>query len=62
MDRRDFLRASGAGIGSFVWESYNTNNLAAVTAAILLIGGVGLALDGAFLRLGRRVALEEVQA
>ena len=54
------MLSGGAGIGSFVWESYNANDLAAVAAAILLIGGVGLALDAAFLRLGRRVALEEV--
>lgn len=55
------MLASGAtGIGSFVWESYNTADLAGVTAAIVLIGFVGVALDSAFLRIGRRVALEEV--
>ena len=58
----EMLSSGGAGIGFFVWESYNANNLAAVMAAILIIGGVGLMLDAAFLRLGRRVALEEVQA
>ena len=56
------MLSGGAGIGGFVWESYNTNNLAAVTAAILVIGGLGLLLDLVFLRLGRLVALEEVQA
>lgn len=56
------MLSGGAGIGSFVWESYNTDNLAAVTAAILIIGTLGLLLDLAFLRLGRRVALEEVRA
>lgn len=56
------MLSGGAGIGGFVWESYNTNNLAAVTAAILIIGVLGLLLDLAFLALGRRVALEEVQA
>jgi nitrate/nitrite transport system permease protein len=56
------MLSGGAGIGGFVWESYNANNLAAVTGAIAVIGGVGLVLDGAFLRLGRRVALEEVHA
>ena len=56
------MLSGGAGIGSFVWESYNANNLAAVTGAIAVIGGVGLVLDAAFLRLGRRVAIEEVQA
>ena len=56
------MLSGGAGIGGFVWESYNTNNLAAVTAGIVIIGFLGLLLDLAFLRLGRRVALEEVQA
>ncbi|MGI8810699.1 MAG: nitrate ABC transporter permease [Acidimicrobiales bacterium] len=56
------ILVGGAGIGSFVWESYNANNLSAVTAAILIIGALGLLLDLAFLKLGRRVALEEVQA
>lgn len=56
------MLSGGAGIGSFVWESYNTDNLAAVTAAILIIGALGLLLDFVFLRLGRLVALEEVQA
>lgn len=57
----EMLSSGGAGIGFFVWDSYNANNLAAVMAAILLIGAVGLVLDMVFLRLGRRVALEEVQ-
>ena len=57
----EMLSSGGAGIGFFVWDAYNANNLAAVMAAILLIGGVGLVLDMAFLRLGRRVALEEIQ-
>ena len=55
------MLSGGAGIGGFVWESYNTGNLAAVTAAIVVIGSLGLLLDVGFLRLGRRVALEEVQ-
>ena len=58
----EMLSSGGAGIGFFVWDAYNANNLAAVMAAILLIGAVGLTLDMAFLRLGRRVALEEVHA
>ncbi len=56
------MLSGGAGIGGFVWESYNTADMAAVTAAILIIGSLGLLLDVGFLRLGRRVALEEVQA
>ncbi|MGH9179347.1 MAG: nitrate ABC transporter permease [Acidimicrobiales bacterium] len=56
----EMLSSGGAGIGFFVWDSYNASNLAAVIAAILLIGAVGLVLDLLFLRLGRRVTLEEV--
>jgi nitrate/nitrite transport system permease protein len=52
----------GTGIGSYVWEQYNALNLAAVTAAIVLIGIVGFALDLIFLRLGKAVAIEEVHA
>ena len=56
------MLSGGAGIGGFVWESYSAGNLPAVAAAILIIGALGLLLDLAFLNLGRRVALEEVQA
>ena len=55
------MLSGGAGIGFFVWDSYNASNLATVTAAIVLIGAVGVVLDAVFLRLGRRVALEEVR-
>ncbi|MGH9281763.1 MAG: ABC transporter permease subunit, partial [Acidimicrobiales bacterium] len=58
----EMLSSGGAGIGFFVWDSYNASNLAAVIAAILLIGAVGLVLDLLFLRIGKRVALEEVHA
>ncbi len=36
------------GIGFFVWDSYNADDLASVVAAIILIGIVGLLLDMAF--------------
>ena len=52
------MLSGGAGIGFFVWDTYNAGNLAAVTAAILLIGAVGVILDASFQRLNRRVALE----
>jgi len=54
------MLSGGSGIGFFVWDSYNGSNLANVTAAILLIGAIGFALDAGFLRLSRRVTLEEV--
>lgn len=50
------------GIGNFVWVSYNAADLPAVSAGILVIGVVGIALDVAFLRLQRLVAVEEVHA
>lgn len=53
------MLSGGSGIGFFVWDAYNALNLAKVIAAIVLIGGVGLTLDIAFLRLGRAVATPE---
>ena len=52
------MLSGGAGIGFFVWDSYNAGSLAAVTAAILLIGAVGFVLDASFQWLNRRVTLE----
>ena len=52
------MLSGGAGIGFFVWDSYNAGSLASVAAAILLIGAVGVVLDASFQRLDRRVALE----
>jgi nitrate/nitrite transport system permease protein len=54
------MLAGGTGIGFFVWNSYNGGNLALVTAAIVLIGVVGLALDALFLRIAGLVTVEEV--
>ena len=53
------MLSGGSGIGFFVWDSYNGGNLAAVIAAIVFIGLVGVALDSAFVWLGRRFAPEE---
>jgi len=50
------MLSGGVGIGFFVWDSYNAFNLAKVICAIGIIGGVGLLLDSAFLRLGKVVA------
>ena len=43
------MLSGGTGIGFYVWDAYNASNLAGVTAAIVLIGLVGLALDMAFI-------------
>jgi nitrate/nitrite transport system permease protein len=53
------MLSGGTGIGFYVWDAYNASNLAGVTSAIVLIGGVGLALDLIFLRLGRAVQREQ---
>jgi nitrate/nitrite transport system permease protein len=49
------MLSGGTGIGFYVWDAYNASNLAGVTAAIVLIGVVGLALDLLFLRLASLV-------
>jgi nitrate/nitrite transport system permease protein len=55
------MLSGGSGIGFFVWDSYNGGNLAAVMAAIVLIGLVGVTLDYAFLTAGRRYSGEVVR-
>ncbi|MEO6120664.1 MAG: nitrate ABC transporter permease [Acidimicrobiales bacterium] len=54
------MLSGGAGIGFFVWNSYNASNLSAVIAAIVLIGAIGFTLDSLFMRLGRHFSVEEV--
>jgi nitrate/nitrite transport system permease protein len=49
------MLAGNTGIGYFVWNSYNGGSLADVIAAIVLIGCMGVLLDSAFMRLGRKV-------
>jgi len=56
------MLAGSSGIGGFIWQSYNAGDVVKVVAAILPIGLVGLIIDIAFLRLGSKVALEEVHS
>ena len=56
------MLSGGTGIGFFVWDSYNNNNLAAVLGAILFIGLIGFSLDTVFARLVRRFDYAEVMA
>ncbi|MDI2132373.1 nitrate ABC transporter permease [Yinghuangia seranimata] len=49
------MLSGSTGIGSFVWNSYNGGDLSEVISAIVLIGGVGFALDMFFLWLLRLV-------
>lgn len=51
------MLAGGTGIGSFVWNSYNADDIPSVMASVLIIGAVGLILDFIFLRLSRSVSL-----
>jgi nitrate/nitrite transport system permease protein len=55
------MLSGSSGIGYFVWNSYNGGNLAAVMAAIVLIGIVGVALDNLFVFLGKRYAAGGVE-
>jgi nitrate/nitrite transport system permease protein len=52
------MLSGGVGIGFYIWDAYNASNLAGVTAAIVLIGVVGLTLDAAFMKFSRMVAVE----
>ncbi len=56
----EMLAGGGRGIGGYVWEQYNALKLDRMVAAILIIGVTGYILDLAFLRLGRKVAIQEV--
>jgi nitrate/nitrite transport system permease protein len=48
------MLSGGTGIGFFVWDSYNNNNLADVVSAIVVVGMIGFVLDTAFARLAQR--------
>lgn len=54
----EMLSSNGAGLGFFVWDSYNTGNVVNVSATIGVIGLIGMALDACFLRLTRQFAQE----
>lgn len=56
------MLSGGAGIGFFVWDSYNASSMPAVIASLLIIGAVGFALDAVFMRLAAKVAIEEVRS
>jgi len=51
------MLSGGTGIGFFVWNSYNADDMSSVLASVLIIGAVGLALDFGFLRLAKAVSL-----
>ncbi len=51
------MMSVGSGVGAFVWDANNAGDLSMVLAAIILIGLVGLCLDTAFLKIGKRFAI-----
>jgi len=53
------MLSGGVGIGFYIWDAYNASNLAGVTAAIVLIGVVGLTLDAVFMKFSRMVAVDK---
>jgi nitrate/nitrite transport system permease protein len=53
------MLVGGTGIGYFVWNEWNNLSITNVLFAILVIGVVGMALDGLFGVLGKRVAYQE---
>jgi nitrate/nitrite transport system permease protein len=54
------MLSGGSGIGFFVWDSWNAFKMEQVLVAILLIGGIGLALDRGFGYLVGRYSYTEV--
>lgn len=56
------MLSGNSGIGFFVWDTYNAGNLPNVTAAIIVIGVVGLALDAILMRLARWANTEGPQS
>jgi nitrate/nitrite transport system permease protein len=56
------MLSGNSGIGFFVWDTYNAGNLPNVTAAIIVIGVVGLILDTILLRVARWVRATEAPA
>jgi nitrate/nitrite transport system permease protein len=45
----------GVGIGFFVWDAWNSSNLADIIVALVYIGGVGFLLDRAMALAGRAI-------
>lgn len=53
------MLAGGTGIGFFVWDSYNADNMSQVISAIFLIGATGVVLDLVFGKILKRVSYVE---
>jgi len=48
-----------SGIGYFIWNEWNNLQIASMIVAIVLIGGIGLALDVILKQIGERLSFRE---
>jgi nitrate/nitrite transport system permease protein len=53
------MLVGGTGIGYFIWNEWNNLQIANIITAILVIGVVGVALDGLLAQVGRRFSYAE---
>lgn len=56
------MLTGGVGIGFWVWDEWNNLNVSSIIIAIFVIGGVGLLLEAALIRLASLFTYEEVKA
>lgn len=56
------MLTGGVGIGFWVWDEWNNLNVTNILVAIFVIGGVGLLLEWALVRLATAFTFEEVQS
>ena len=48
-----------SGIGYFIWNEWNNLQIASMIVAIVLVGGIGLALDILLKRIGESLSFRE---
>ena len=56
------MLTGGVGIGFWVWDEWNNLNVTNILIAIFVIGGVGLVLEWALVRLATAFTFEEVKS
>ena len=56
------MLTGGVGIGFWVWDEWNNLNVTNILVAIFVIGGVGLVLEWALVRLATAFTFEEVKS
>ncbi|HWS76702.1 MAG TPA: ABC transporter permease subunit, partial [Quisquiliibacterium sp.] len=55
------MLTGGVGIGFWIWDEWNNLNVANIIIAIFVIGGVGLVLEAALVRLATAFTFEDVR-